>query len=121
MSEHLDLGKRGEKLAYTFLRKKGYEILATNFKHNRAEIDIICRKEKKIVFVEVKSRSSEDFGFPEESVDLKKQEKIVTAAERFIELHDMIGEVRFDIVSIVFDEKKEKVQHIRDAFFPYQD
>ena len=121
MPEHIDLGKQGEKLAYTFLRNKGYEVLATNFRFEKAEIDIICKKGKTIVFVEVKTRTTEDFGHPEEAVDIKKQDKIVRAAERFIQLHDMLGDVRFDVVSIIMDGKKNKVTHIRDAFFPYQD
>ena len=121
MSEHIDLGKRGERLAYTFLRKKGYEVLATNYRYEKTEIDIVCRKDKTIVFVEVKTRATENFGAPEEAVDNKKQEKLVRTAERFIEVNDMLGDVRFDVVSVIIDGKKEKVTHIRDAFFPYQD
>jgi putative endonuclease len=121
MADHNDLGKQGEKLAYAFLRKKGYEMLATSFRYEKAEIDIICRKDKTIVFVEVKTRSSEEHGLPEEAVDTKKQDKIVRAAERFIQVHDMLGDVRFDVVSVVVDGKKNKVTHIRDAFFPYQE
>lgn len=121
MSENIDLGKKGEKLAYTFLRRKGYEVLATNFRYEKTEIDIVCRKDKTIVFVEVKTRTTDMHGNPEEAVDLKKQEKIVNAAERFIQVHDLLGDVRFDVVSIIFDGKKEKVTHIKDAFFPYQE
>ncbi len=121
MTDHIDLGKQGEKLAYTFLRKKGYEILATNFRYEKTEIDIVCKTGKTIVFVEVKTRSTDAHGHPEEAVDAKKQDKIVRAAERFIEVHDMLGDIRFDVVSIIFDGKKKKVAHIRDAFFPYQE
>ncbi|MDZ4845045.1 MAG: YraN family protein [Chitinophagales bacterium] len=121
MSEHLDLGKKGEKIAYMFLRKKGYEILATNFRFEKTEIDIICRKDKVVIFVEVKTRTDDAHGNPEEAVDRKKQDKIVKTAERFIQVHDMLGDVRFDVVSVLLDGKKEKVHHIRDAFFPYQD
>lgn len=121
MPGHIDLGKHGEKVACTFLRKKGYEILATSFRFEKTEIDIVCKDGKTIVFVEVKSRSTEVHGNPEESVDAKKQEKIVKAAERFIQMHDMLGDIRFDVVSVITDGKKSKVTHIRDAFFPYQD
>lgn len=121
MSEHIDLGKKGEKIAYMFLRKKGYEILATNFRFEKTEIDIICRKDKTVVFVEVKTRTDDAHGNPEEAVDTKKQDKIVKTAERFIQVHDMLGDVRFDVISVLLDGKKEKVHHIRDAFFPYQD
>jgi putative endonuclease len=121
MPEHLDLGKKGEKIAYMFLRKKGYEILATNFRFEKTEIDIICRKDKIVIFVEVKTRMNDAFGNPEEAVDPKKQDKIVKTAERFIQMNDMLGEVRFDVVSVLLDGKKEKVHHVKDAFFPYQE
>lgn len=122
MSEHLDLGKKGEKIAYMYLRKKGYEILATNFRFEKTEIDIICRKDKVVVFVEVKTRTDDAHGNPEEAVDTKKQEKIVKTAERFIQVNDMLGEVRFDVISVLLaDGKKEKVHHVLDAFFPYQE
>ena len=121
MAAHNDLGKQGEKIAALYLRKKGYEIMATSYKFEKAEIDIICRKNKTIVFVEVKTRGSEDFGDPEEAVVAKKQEKLVKAAERFIEVNDLMGEVRFDVVSVTLLGKKEKVHHIKDAFFPYQE
>ena len=121
MSEHINLGKQGEKIAYLFLRKKGYEILATNFRYEKTEIDIICRNGNTIIFVEVKTRSTDAYGSPEEAVDLKKQDKIVHTAERFIEVHDMLGDIRFDVVSIIIDGRKSKVTHIKDAFFPYQE
>jgi len=122
MTNNLDLGKRGERIAYNYLRKKGYEVLATNFRFEKTEIDIICRKDKTIVFVEVKTRTTEMHGMPEEAVDSKKQEKIVRTAERFIQANDFLsGDVRFDVVSVLFDGKKEKLTHIKDAFFPYQE
>ena len=121
MAEHLDLGKKGEKTAFAFLRKKGYEVLATNFRYEKTEIDIICKKNKTIVFVEVKTRTTENFGLPEEAVDPRKEEKIVRAAERFIQINDLLGDVRFDVVSVIIGGKKDKVTHIRDAFFPYQE
>ena len=121
MAIHNDLGKQGEKIAAVYLRKKGYEIMATSFRYDKAEIDIICKKGNTIVFVEVKTRTSEDFGDPEEAVVAKKQEKLVKAAERFIETNDLIGESRFDVVSVTLLGKKEKVHHIRDAFYPYQE
>ena len=122
MSENIDLGKRGERAAYNFLRKKGYEVLANNYRFEKTEIDIICRKGKTIVFVEVKTRTTEMHGNPEEAVDAKKQDKIVRTAERFIQTNDMLGDVRFDVVSVIVDgDKKEKITHIRDAFFPYQE
>ncbi|HXH20063.1 MAG TPA: YraN family protein [Chitinophagales bacterium] len=122
MTEHINLGKQGEKAAYAFLRKKGYEMLATNYRFEKTEIDIICRKHNTIVFVEVKTRTSEMHGNPEEAVDARKQEKIVRAAERFIQSNDMLGDVRFDVISVIIDgKKKEKITHITDAFFPYQE
>ncbi len=121
MADHIDLGKLGEKIAYAFLRKKGYEMLATNYRFEKTEIDIVCRMKKTLIFVEVKTRSNSEYGNPEEAVDAKKQEKLVRAAERFIQVNDMIGDVRFDVVSVIMMGKREKIQHIKDAFFPYQE
>src|SRR5947208_13267894 len=73
LSEHLRLGARGEKLACTFLRRGGYKILYRNFRaRHGGEVDIVCRDRDKLVFVEVKTRTSEDFGRPDEAVNATK-------------------------------------------------
>ncbi|GIV33400.1 MAG: UPF0102 protein [Chitinophagales bacterium] len=121
MADHNELGRKGEKLACNFLRKKGYEILATNYRFEKTEIDIICRYNKTLVFVEVKTRSGQEYGEPEESVEVKKQQKLVRAAENFVQTNDMIGEVRFDVIAVIIQDNREKIKHIKDAFYPYQE
>jgi putative endonuclease len=89
-----------------------------NWKANRLEIDIIARQGDLIVFVEVKARSYSGFGWPEEAVNKAKQQRIANAAEAFLLAHNMDNEIRFDIVSILSNEKGTEVYHIQDAFAP---
>ena len=107
------MGRAGEKKASEFLAQKGYKILSTNFKTHIGEIDIIAKDGESIVFVEVKTRSSEAFGTPGESVDIKKQEKYVKIAmEYLIRNNYQDKECRFDVVEIV----NGQINHIIDAF-----
>lgn len=119
MAKHNELGKKGEKAAVEFLRKAGHEILAQNYRFSRAEVDIISKEENIIVFTEVKTRSTEHFGFPEEFVDKKKIKLVKEAAEKFLYQNSFDSEVRFDIISITLTQqgKKFKIHHIKDAFF----
>lgn len=119
MAEHHELGKKGEILAGKFLEAAGYQILAYNWRHRHTEIDCIAQNGNVLIFVEVKTRSTDYFGHPEESVDDSKIEKIRRTADAYIEKHDHNGEIRFDIVSIVKKPgDSEKIFHIKDAFFP---
>jgi putative endonuclease len=117
MAEHNELGTKGENTAVEFLQNNGHEILARNFKHGKVEIDIISMDEELLVFTEVKTRSTDYFGYPEESVDKKKRKKIKRAAEEYMFQHQLETGVRFDIVSITNVNGKLKVYHIKDAFF----
>lgn len=110
-------GNKGEELAKTFLLQKGYELLEQNWRHKKSEVDLICRKEGIIIFVEVKTRSTDRFGYPEEAVGAKKEEKLAQAAAEYIEQTNHQGEIRFDIISIILGKETE-VHHIEDAFFP---
>ena len=119
MAKHNELGKRGEEIATEFIRNKGYIILETNWKHRKAEIDIIAKVDEVLIFIEVKSRSSTYFGRPETFVDSKKQQLIADAASVYMEEVGHEWEVRFDIISILFhNEVYQSVDHIKDAFFP---
>ncbi len=119
MAIHNDFGKRGEALAKEFLEISGYEILDENWVFGKAEIDLIVYRDKKIVFVEVKARTGDKFGQPEDFVGTSKQHQMQLAAEEYIHLMDHKGEIRFDIISILFDTKnKHQVRHIEDAFWP---
>ncbi len=119
MSTHNDLGNRGETLACTHLQKNGYRILARNWRHERAEIDIIAEDTDFLIIIEVKTRSTDYFGVPEEFVDARKQALLINAAEAYLEQSDTDKEVRFDIISIILDSSRpgyQRIHHIPDAF-----
>ena len=110
-------GKGGETAAARYLEKKGYEILNRNYRTCGAEIDVIVKKGETLCFVEVKTRRSGDFGFPEEFVDFRKRRKIIRAARVFSGRRKYAGmKIRFDIISVVYDGRKVKIDHIENAF-----
>lgn len=117
MSKHNEVGEFGEKLAIKFLRNKGYVINETNYRFDKAEIDIIATISDIVVFIEVKTRSTTNNGFPEEAVDHKKQQLITKAAQQYILDYDILNEIRFDIISIAINNKQNEIFHIEDAFF----
>src|SRR5690554_173368 len=111
------LGKYGEEKAVEYLEKKSYEILARNFRTNRGEIDIIARDRQFIVFIEVKLRRSLAYGYPQAAVDYRKQVKIRQLAEYFLLKNGLKAEfIRFDVISIVIEAGKAKLQHFKNAF-----
>ncbi|MFL9837658.1 YraN family protein [Flavobacterium sp. ST-75] len=117
MAEHNDLGKQGEELAADFLRKNGYDILETNWVYQKAEIDIIARKADTLAVVEVKTRSSLDFGLPQDFVTPKKIKLLVKAVDEYVTVNDLDVEIRFDIISIYNKNGDFVIEHIVDAFF----
>ncbi len=103
------------------LRKKGYKILAENYRHQKAEIDIIDRIGNILVIVEVKTRSTPDFGLPQEFVKTKQIAQLLKAVDFYItdnKLHEV--EARFDIVSVIINKKGEELEHIENAFYHFQ-
>ena len=109
-------GREGEDLATQFLQEKGYVIKERNYRHKRCEIDIIAMKDQKLVFVEVKSRGSNTFGYPESFVDEKQAERIMEAADEYIYQCGWQKGVRFDIISIETGKEPE-ITHFKDAFY----
>ncbi|MDF2431291.1 MAG: putative endonuclease [Mucilaginibacter sp.] len=119
MAQHLDLGRKGENLAKSHLENTGYEILDENWTHGKLEVDLIAYKDKVIIFTEVKTRTGNSFGEPEDFVDARKQKLLLEAADEYIYLMNHQGEVRFDIISVLFDRKNNYIlNHIEDAFWP---
>jgi len=119
MAQHNDLGRKGELMAKLYLEQQGYEIMHVNWCHGKAEIDLIACKDKVIIFTEVKTRSGNYFGEPEDFVDNRKQRLLAGAADEYIYLMNHQGEVRFDIIAILFrNEENYKLNHIEDAFWP---
>lgn len=119
MARHNELGVIGEKAAREHLLGKGYTILDVNWHFAKDELDIIAEYEKFLVVVEVKTRSSWQYGDPSEAVTPKKQKFIVRATESYIKEKELEKEVRFDVISIVMTGNKvTDITHIEDAFYP---
>ena len=116
---HLRLGARGEKLACRFLRRNGYKILYRNFRGRRGgEIDIVCREQDTLVFVEVKTRTREDFGRPFDAVDRDKQKRIARGGLAWLRLLDNPDILfRFDVVEVIIAADAEpRFELLRNAF-----
>jgi putative endonuclease len=119
MSTKKETGSFGEKKAVQFLLDNGYQLIATNWRYLKAEIDIIAKKGDWIVFVEVKTRATSDFGNPEDFVSSRQQKMIINAAHEFIVKNDIDEEARFDIIALIVEGTKVKsIEHIEDAFYP---
>lgn len=99
-----------------FLASKGFEILDTNWRFQRAEIDIVARHGDLLVMVEVKARSSNYYGEPEQFVDDNKRGHLLRAAEGYLEQSSLDCEIRFDVVSVLFNKEVPTITHIEDAF-----
>jgi putative endonuclease len=119
MAKHNELGKFGEELAVEFLQKNGYEILETNWTFQKAEIDIIAQKDNTLAVVEVKTRSSTDFGLPQDFVKSKKIQLLVKAVNAYVTENDLDLEVRFDIIAISKKGQDFVIEHLTDAFFHF--
>lgn len=113
MTTRVEKGKEGELKAGNFLKTKGYEIVARNYRHKRSEIDLIVRKENWLVFVEVRMRNSTAFGHPEETISEAKRKKVMEGAAHYLEETKWAGNVRYDIVAI----SKNEIVHFEDAFY----
>lgn len=118
MSKHNEIGTNGELIAVNFLKNKGYHIVATNWRSGKKEIDIIAEIGDNIVFVEVKTRSNFDFGYPEEAVNERKKKLIKSAAEDYFLAFPGEKQLRFDIISVLQQQNVAiEIVHIEDAFY----
>lgn len=103
----------GEKIAQGYLINKGYEILETNFYTKRGEIDIIAQKDKCIIFVEVKTRTSLKYGTPAMAVNSTKKKHIKSVAKTFLYLKRLNGyDVRFDVIEVFINDGKCQINHL---------
>jgi len=118
MSKHNEIGTNGELIAMNFLKNKGMTILATNWRWGKKEIDIIAESSDCIVFVEVKTRTNFNFGFPEEAVTNTKKNLIKLAAEQYFDQYPSGKALRFDIISILLTRNNlVEIIHLEDAFY----
>ncbi len=109
-------GLLGEMYASSYLRKKGYEIYAANYRTNIGEIDIVARKDDIICFVEVKTRREGGFFPPADAVDTKKEENVKSAAAAYLAKSGLKMTYRFDIIEVIICEDRYKVRHSENAF-----
>lgn len=118
MALHNDIGKKGENLARTFLESKGYSILEINWRYRKAEIDLIVKDGETLVFIEVKTRSTDLFGQPTEAISPRKKRLLSDAASAYMEQTGHDWAIRFDVISIIYyNAKHYTMEHFEDAFF----
>ncbi len=117
------LGERGERAAAKLLRRLGYQVVTTRRRHRYGEIDVIAvdntTREQTVVFVEVKTRRSDQHGRPAEAVDATRQARLTRAALAFLKSHGLLEySSRFDVIEVIWptDARRPTINHIRDAF-----
>ena len=123
MAEHNELGKKGEELAVEYLLQNEYKILERNWVFQKAEIDIIAKKENILAVIEVKTRSSVDFGLPQDFVKTKKIQLLIKAVNAYVidgeNDFDESLEIRFDIIGIQKTGESFAIEHLTDAFYHF--
>lgn len=113
-----EIGQRAENLARDFLISRGLELVATNYRCRRGEIDLVMRNEETLVFVEVRFRRRSNYGSGAESIDGRKQAKLIATAQHYLKEHarSLDNPCRFDVVSISMDHGHDEVEWIQNAF-----
>ncbi len=118
----LSLGQRGEMLAWEYLRKQGYEILHKNYRCKLGEIDIVAKKDKRLCFFEVKTRTSEQFGLPEEAVGTAKQIKLIRLAEWYLKEKKLKDpSVSFNVLAIDWSDPSHPVFRLLSHAFDVEE
>lgn len=118
MAKHNETGIKGEQIAENFLLNNGYNVLHRNWCHGKKEVDIIAERAGTLIFIEVKTRTSSSFGFPEEAVGISKAGYLKAAAEAFLDEHPIYTKIQFDIISILLSrDKVQEIRHFEDAFY----
>ncbi len=115
---HTELGIFGEDVATNFLVNKGVRILKRNYRFKKYELDIVGQLGETIIIYEVKTRETAQIGEPYKAVTRTKQRQIICAADQYIRENNLSCEVQFDIISIVHNSYRTKIEHIEQAFFP---
>ena len=104
--KRIDTGKRGEELARDFLKKRGFCILETNYRCPEGEVDIISHHNDYLVFTEVKTKTSQQFGSPEESITYTKKRRLITTTRHYLQNHDnQLPLCRIDFIAVEMDKK----------------
>jgi putative endonuclease len=113
-------GRLGEDIAVEALRKRGYRILIRNYRFGKAEVDIIAQKDSVLAFVEVKWRSNNLFGDPQNFVPKQQQKRLIAAADHYVRSNDLDINVRFDVVTILEKKTNCTIEIIENAFFCFR-
>ena len=119
MGNHNEFGRLGEEMATNFLIRKGYAVRVTNYRYQKAEVDIIAQKDTVLAIVEVKSRSSDLLQEIAETVNRKKIKLLVAAADEYVLQNQLDVEVRFDIITILKKDNGFQIEHLEDAFYHF--
>lgn len=119
MAQHNELGKKGEQLAIDFLIENDYQIVSRNFRFDKAEVDIIARQQDILAIIEVKARSTADYGDPQDFVKPKQMKNILKAVDQYVIVNDLDVEVRFDIIAITKTGKQYNIVHLENAFYHF--
>ena len=119
MAQHNELGKKGEQLAVDYLVKNNYDIIERNYRFDKAEVDIIALKNQILAIIEVKTRSSTDFGNPQDFVKPKQIQRLVKAVDEYVKINNLDLEVRFDIIAIVKENNNYDLEHLENAFYHF--
>ncbi|MGN6195400.1 MAG: YraN family protein [Ginsengibacter sp.] len=119
MAHHNDTGLLGERMAIEYLEQKGFSILYQNWRHSHWEVDIIASLNDILHFIEVKTRRTKKFGYPEDDVSKKKIENLINASEEFLFLNPQWKLIQFDVLSITI-QKNKPVEYffIEDVYIP---
>ena len=119
MASHNELGKKGEQLAVDYLLEHHYTIRERNYRFEKAEVDIIAQKGNTLAVIEVKTRSTADFGNPQDFVKPKQIKNLVKAVDEYVTINNLDIEVHFDIIAIVKEVGNYNIEHLEDAFYHF--
>lgn len=117
MTENINIGNRGEAIAKEYLVSLGYNILETNWRYKKYELDIICHKNNKLYFIEVKTRTSDFFGYPEQAVTPAKMNALKKGAEFYLIQNPKWLLIQFNVISIILSKNNvQEILMIEDVF-----
>jgi putative endonuclease len=115
---HIQLGIEGELLAKKYLIANNMVLCAANYRWKRQEIDLVFIDQSELVFVEVKTRTHEAYGAPEQAISITKQRHLISAANGYIQEKEIDLDARFDVVSVIYNTYETRINHIKNAFYP---
>lgn len=119
MADHNVLGSKGEDKAVTYLEAKGYWIVERNWTFHGYEIDIIAENSDFIVFTEVKTRATNEWGNPEDAVGKQRMRRMINSASHYLKINRIDKSARFDIISIIWNGVETEFKHFEDAFMAF--